>query len=249
MSDFAKPPQVSVVMAIKNSERFLREAMDSIVAQSFDDYEVIVIDGGSTDKGPEIARSYPRTFCIPQNGTGYAHAWNRGIAATRGAYVAFLDSDDVWMPGKIEAQLKVFTTNAGIEYVFGRVAFFLSPGASLPSAFKPEVLEGSHRIPTPGTAMVRRDVLNRIGPLDETLAIASDIPWIAKLRDTCVNHCVDEVVLRKRLHAGNLGHTTSLQLFHAELLQVLRDRARTQRLANGRELETRARRNGLEEAR
>src|SRR6186997_316328 len=128
-------------MAIKNSERFMREALDSIAAQSFQDYEVVVVDGRSEDDGIAIATSYPKVVCIAQEGTGYADAWNAGIAAARGGFIAFLDSDDLWTPGKLEAQFKAFVDRPEYEYVFGRVKFFVSPGETLPRGFRPNLLQ------------------------------------------------------------------------------------------------------------
>jgi glycosyltransferase involved in cell wall biosynthesis len=89
-------PAVSVIMAIKNAERYLAAALDSISAQSYGSYEIIVVDGDSSDSCMRIAQSYPLTTCIPQNGTGLAHAWNVAIDASRAPLLTFLDSDDVW---------------------------------------------------------------------------------------------------------------------------------------------------------
>jgi len=224
-------PQVSIVMAIKNASRFMREALDSIAAQSFQDYEVVVVDGGSEDDGVAIATSYPKVFCISQEGTGYADAWNTGIAAGRGGFIAFLDSDDLWTPEKLEAQLKAFVDRPECEYVFGRVKFFISPGETLPRGFRSNLLQDSYLIPTTGTAMIRRETLRRVGPLDTTLRIAADIPWIAKIRETSIVAHIDDVLLLKRLHSGNLGHTVSQNRFHSELLQVLQQRAHEHRMA------------------
>jgi glycosyltransferase involved in cell wall biosynthesis len=222
-------PEVSVVMAIKNSERFIRDALESIAAQTFDKYELIVVDGGSTDHGPMIAQAYPKTICIQQQaGKGLAHAWNSGIAASRAPFVAFLDSDDLWMPDTLAAQLAAFGHDPGVEYVFGRTEFFLDQDQALPTGFRPELLGASHLVPMTGSSLIRRAVVDRMGPFDETLRIASDIAWFAALRKA-KSHALDKILLRKRLHAGSLGQSIPWPIFKSELLQIARQRAAEQR--------------------
>lgn len=215
---------ISIIVAAKNAERFLPQALDSIAAQDYDNYEIIVVDGQSTDNSIAIAESYPKVTCVTQLGMGYANAWNTGIAFARGQFIAFLDSDDIWIPDKLSSQMAIFESKPRTEFVFGRVRFFLEPGCLLPNGFRSDVLEGSHLSPMTGTLMLRRSILDRVGPFDEHLKIASDIPWIAKLRETAVAEHVDKVLLNKRLHGSNLGHTTSLRLFQRELLAVMKQR-------------------------
>jgi glycosyltransferase involved in cell wall biosynthesis len=218
-------------MAIKNSERFLPEALAAIAAQTFTDYEIIIVDGHSSDRGPEIARNNPQTRCIPQNGRGFAHAWNVGIAASRGDFITFLDSDDLWTPGKLAAQLDVFDRQPATEYVYGRVAFFLDVGTSLPQGFRPDILSNSYLSHMTGCAMIRRETVARMGPFGLKLTIASDIEWFARLRDSTLSGVVDEVLLRKRLHRTNLSHTTSWQILKSELFRILKQRADGSRVA------------------
>ena len=92
---------ISVIMAIKNAERYLGEALDSILAQTYQAHEIIVVDGGSNDGSKTIAQSYPRTRYILQDGKGLPQAWNIGIAASTGQLITFLDSDDVWPRGTL----------------------------------------------------------------------------------------------------------------------------------------------------
>jgi glycosyltransferase involved in cell wall biosynthesis len=211
-------------MAIKDSERFLPQALQSIAAQSVQSYEIVVIDGGSRDGGPAIARSQPKTVCIPQSGKGFADAWNTGIAAAHGHFIAFLDSDDLWTPKKLEWQLAVFANDPSVDYVFGRTEFFLEPGVCPPRGFRRATLSGSHLAHFPGAAMIRRSMVERMGPFSTRLQIASDIAWFAKLRYTAVTGGLDSVLLRKRIHGGNLSVTTPWPMFKSELFEVLKER-------------------------
>ncbi len=119
-------PLVSVVMAVKNAERYLAEALDSVVRQSFSDYEIVVVDGRSTDDSRRIASSYPGVRVIEQEGPGFAQAWNVGIDASRGAFIAILDSDDTWPAHKLARQVGRFRGAALIWPVLlvGFVAVF-----------------------------------------------------------------------------------------------------------------------------
>lgn len=218
-------PAVSVIVAVKDSARFLAQALDSIAAQDCDEYEVLVVDGGSRDDSLEIARRYPRLRILAQSGRGFANAWNSGIQASQAEFIAFLDSDDRWAPDKLAPQLALLRRHPEAVFAFGRVAFFLEEGSPLPPGFRPDILEGEHAVPFCGAMLVRRSAIDRIGLLDEGLHIASDIAWLAKLRDSGEVVDSDRVLLHKRLHGGNLGHTTAPALFRAELLQVARQRA------------------------
>ena len=125
--------------------------------------------------------------------------------------------------------MAVFDVRPEIECVFGKVRFFLEPGCKLPKGFRSELLDKSYAIPMSGTTLVKRSVLNRIGPFDERMKIAGDIAWIAQLRSMSIFHFVDQVVLNKRLHDANLGHTTSWPLFKSELLAVMNGRIQATR--------------------
>ena len=82
---------VSVIVAVKDSARFLAQALDSLQAQHDDEHEVLVVDGGSRDGSLEIARAYPKLRCLQQDGHGFANAWNTGIRSSRAEFIAFLD--------------------------------------------------------------------------------------------------------------------------------------------------------------
>lgn len=222
-------PRVSIIVALKDGERYLAEALDSITAQTVQDYEILVVDGGSRDRGPAIARGYPRVVCLEQAGRGFLNAWNTGIARARGEYLAFLDSDDRWSEDKLACQLGLLEAEPELDAAFGRMQFFLEAGCRLPRGFRPEVLAGPHAVPFSGATLLRRRALERVGAFDEGLNITGDLAWIARLREVCATAWVPGVVLRKRLHAGNLGHVTATATFRAELLEVVKRRLTARR--------------------
>jgi glycosyltransferase involved in cell wall biosynthesis len=223
MLENATKPLVDIVMATKDSARFLPEAIESIARQTFSSHRLIVIDGNSRDATVAIAGSHPGALVLRQRGKGFLAAWNEGIQAGSSPWIAFLDSDDFWPPSKLALQFEIVQQQPEVEFVFGRVAFFVEPGAQ-PRGFQKGVLERSHLIPTTGTALVRRRVAERMGLFDERSSIAGDLEWFANLRERCVTCAVDKVLLHKRIHATNLGQVTSQALFIHELLAVLKRR-------------------------
>jgi glycosyltransferase involved in cell wall biosynthesis len=100
-------PVVSVVIPAFNAARYLGEALDSVFGQTLTDLELVVVDDGSTDETPQVVQGYgSRVRYVRQPNAGVASARNRGVAESSGRYVAFLDADDVWLPGKLERQLE-----------------------------------------------------------------------------------------------------------------------------------------------
>src|SRR5690606_25345296 len=109
-------PVISVVMPVYNSERYLAEAIESILNQTFADFEFLIFDDGSTDRSPEIIREYARKDAriIPQFSPinrGYVVHLNEGIRRSRGRYIARMDSDDVALSTRLELQAKFLSKN------------------------------------------------------------------------------------------------------------------------------------------
>src|SRR5205823_14869630 len=112
-------PRVTVVVAAFNGERFLRETLESVVAQDFDSYEVVFVDDGSEDRTGEIAQSFPVRY-VRQENRGLPAARNAGLALARGDLIAFLDDDDVLPPTKLGAQARYLDEHPEVGCVLGR---------------------------------------------------------------------------------------------------------------------------------
>src|SRR5437867_1708261 len=112
-------PKVSIVIPTYNYGRYVVEAVESVLNQSFQDREVIVVDDGSTDDTRErLERFRGRIRYIYQRNKGLPAARNTGIRAARGAYVAFLDSDDLWLPEKLALQVPILDTRQQVGMVY-----------------------------------------------------------------------------------------------------------------------------------
>ncbi len=107
MTQTACSPFFSVVIPSYNREKSIEATLDSVARQKFRDFECIVVDDGSTDKTCQLAQRYPFVRLIQQDNTGPGAARNTGIQASAGAYVAFLDSDDIWFPWTLQHYFNV----------------------------------------------------------------------------------------------------------------------------------------------
>lgn len=114
-----KPPTVSVVMSVYNGQDFIREAIDSILAQTFKDFEFIIIDDGSADDTTNIVRSYndPRIRLICQNNHGLVYSFNKGVRLARGGYIARMDADDISLPSRFKKEVSLLDKNPAIGLV------------------------------------------------------------------------------------------------------------------------------------
>jgi glycosyltransferase involved in cell wall biosynthesis len=195
-----------VVIPAHNRERYLAEALESARTQGPEPVEVIVVDDGSTDATVAVARRFPDVRCISRRHGGAAAARNTGIAVARGEFLAFLDSDDVWLGGKTAWQLDALRSNPGVAMAFGWVQEFVSPDT--PAAVRARI--ACPREPGPArccpTMLIARRAFERVGAFDETLAAGEFIDWYSRAMAAGQSETmVERVVLRRRLHSGNLG--------------------------------------------
>src|SRR5215831_13288100 len=118
-------PLVSAVIPTYNYARYVTGAVESVLAQSFDDLEIVVVDDGSTDETADTLRPFlDRIRYIRQGHRGLAAARNTGIRVARGPYVAFLDSDDLWLPEKVSVQIARLNGDPAVGLVYGEAVLF-----------------------------------------------------------------------------------------------------------------------------
>jgi glycosyltransferase involved in cell wall biosynthesis len=213
-------PLVSVVVPVYNGERYLGEALDSILAQDYDPFEVIVVDDGSDDGGAELARARDVRVLVQANG-GPAAARNAGIAASRGSFVAFLDQDDLWVPGKLAKQIEMLVRRPDLGFVFAHMEIFLEPGAAWPAWAATTRPNASTPGYTPGTMMTRRELYTTLGGFDTRYRSISDAEWLLRARRAGIeDEVMPDVLLRYRIHHSNQSHDRALA--RSELMLALR---------------------------
>lgn len=213
-------PLVSVIVPVYNGARFLRAALESVVAQSYRPMEIIVVDDGSTDASAAIAKSFADVLYLRQTNQGVTAARNAGLAAARGDFLAFLDQDDLWTPGKLRLQVGYLIEHPQVGYVLARMRAFLETGVARPAWVRPELLVGDEIGCLPGTMVVRRSVFTQIGVFDPGYRIGSDTEWLARAKDAGIaHHILPVMLLRWRLHNSN--QSGQVALIHTELLRTI----------------------------
>jgi glycosyltransferase involved in cell wall biosynthesis len=189
--------KVSVIIPAYNRANILPRAIKSVLGQKCDGIEAIVVDDNSSDATPEVVRNMqdPRIrFLKRTKNGGVAAARNDGMRISEGEYVAFLDSDDVWAPGKIDAQLKVFEenksvgmiyTNANIITVSDCKAFIDKPELSrvvYGSADRVSgIFPGAVTVAPPSSWMLKKSVVDEIGFFDEAMKVWEDCDYFVKI--------------------------------------------------------------------
>jgi glycosyltransferase involved in cell wall biosynthesis len=198
---------VSVIIPVYNCERYLAEAIESVLAQSYQPIEIIVIDDGSTDGSDQVAKRFSplvQYFYQPNSGLGVAR--NSGVNLARGDYLAFLDADDIWMKDKLILQIAAFQGNPGLDFVFGHVQQFISP--ELDENQKSNLYCPDEKMPgyCAGAMVTKRKSFVRVGSFETNRQIGEFIHWYIRAKEQGMKSFIlPEVVLGRRLHTDNMG--------------------------------------------
>ena len=207
-------PLVSVIIPAYNAERFLRDAIESALSQTYTPIEIIVVDDGSTDATPEILQAYAdKIKIIRQDNAGLSAARNLGIAHSRGEWVAFLDADDMWDPEKIELQLSASQEGDCIVYSNARIidesgTVITVGGKESRKAVFPTLLDFIDSNPVLVlTAIVRREALNKVGGFDSSTRLpAEDYHLWLRLAASGYKFCyLESVLASRRIHSTNMS--------------------------------------------
>jgi len=198
-----KVPKVSVIIPTYNRAHLVGRAIRSVLNQTYQDFEIIVVDDHSTDNTEEVVKSFndPRIRYIRhEKNRGGSAARNTGIRAARGEYIAFLDDDDYWLPTKVEKQISLFEqAPADVGMVYSGFALVNPSCSRIYGLHKPRcrgrlsAKEIFSWITTTSTMMVRKDFLIQIGGFDERLSVFEDPDLRIRLAQICRFDYIDEV--------------------------------------------------------
>jgi glycosyltransferase involved in cell wall biosynthesis len=198
-------PTVSVIITAYNHGDYLREAIRSVVAQTFTDWELIIVDDGSREDLSWVPSVDRRASLVRQRNQGVATARNHGISVSRARFIAFLDQDDRWRPTKLERQVELL--RAG--FVFCHTAFDLIDGEGSRTGDGwggkvdyMDILAGRHGVLL-SSSIVDRTVLQRVGLFDPVFRVAEDIDLFLRLARSYQFSYVPTVEVDYRRHAGN----------------------------------------------
>ena len=223
-------PSVSVVIATYNYGRFLPGAIDSVLAQSHQNFELTVVDDGSLDNTPDVIRPYlsdPRIRYIRTENRGQPAADNTGIRASRAEWIAFLDADDLWLPTKLEKQLCLGNRHPEVGVVYTR-RHNMDPDGFLLETKQPDLYRGRileeiflNNFVCFSSSMVRRDVFDRVGLFDERRHRTLDYDlWLRSARFYQFDF-VDEPLVKYRVRLGSIGPRSDWQFESA--LAIMRE--------------------------
>lgn len=216
----------SVVIPVFNGERFLAEAIHSVLDQTYQPIQTIVVDDGSSDDSVAIARSFEAVDVVEQEHGGPGAARNRGLARSSGGLLAFLDADDLMPADKLERQIGHLMEHPGVGCVLGRQELFgdgLSAGPgddalSPPMWRHPELLaRGSLQ---PLSLVARRSVFDTVGNF--STEFGEDIDWLCRAWGAGIRvDTIDAVVVRRRVHDDNI--TKNIGASRKAMFRALRD--------------------------
>lgn len=220
---------VSVIIPAYNAERYLAEAIQSVLAQDSFALQLIVVDDGSTDGTAKIAQSFGarvQTICQPNGGV--AAALNHGLADAQGEWLAFCAADDLWTPGRLEKQMSAFAATPAPDLILGHVRQFFSPELSQ------EVTRRYYCPPEPqpglllAAMLLKRATFDRVGSFNTAYTIGEFIDWFARAQELGLRPVVlPDVVLWRRLHADNLStRAADHRADFARILKAAMDRRR-----------------------
>src|SRR5262245_15868584 len=226
-------PLVSVIIPVYNYDRYLAEAMESVLGQTYQRLEVIVVDDGSTDRSSEVANSFAARgvrYCH-QVHAGIGAARNKGVELAQGDYVAFLDADDRWPLEKIERQLHAFESDPELEMVFGQ-ALQLQNGPEWEAGVKNSKPSVTGMVPgmVAGTMLIKQADLFRVGKFKDDLTVGEFIDWYARAVELQVRSLVlPDLLLWRRIHDSNQGVRERQSVTdYARVLKASLDRRRAE---------------------
>ena len=206
---------VSVVMSVYNGERFLREAVDSILSQSFREFEFVVIDDGSTDGSAGILDAYrdrdSRLRVFHRENRGLIESLNYGCTLAAGKYIARMDADDIAVRDRLERQIDFLEAHPEVAVLGGAVEFMDASGKTLATTQYPaddqEIQRRLlHECPIQHPAvMMRRDVMKSVGGYRHALTDAEDYDLWMRIGERTQLANLEQVVLRYRIHVGQVS--------------------------------------------
>lgn len=222
-------PLISVIIPVYNGDRTIKETVESVLNQTFRDFELIVIDDGSIDRTLEVLSAIhdPRMQIFSYQNAGLAASRNRGLAIASGEYVSFLDADDLWMPNKLLAQLRTLIKDMWASVAYSWTDYidesgnFVRPGGYL--AANGDVLAKLltiYFLENGSNALISRQAVLDVGGFDETLSAAEDWDLFLKLASRYRFVAVLEVQVLYRLSANSMSADVARQ--EAACVKVLK---------------------------
>ena len=230
MTQRLNKPLVTVIIPTYNRGWIIHEAIDSVLDQDFNDYELIVVDDGSEDNTLEILEAYGKAIKVLQQGNrGVSAARNRGIEESTGRLIAFLDSDDLWLPKKLSTQVKFFENNADAlinqtQEIWNRNGLRVNP-KKRHHKFSGMIFERSLELclVSPSAVMIAKDLFDTVGVFDENLPACEDYDLWLRISCRYPVHLTDlPLVIKRGGHDDQLSKGVGLDKYRIQsLLKII----------------------------
>ena len=228
MKQHLEKPLVSVVVPTYNRGWCLNESIDSVLSQTYENFELIVVDDGSTDDTEKCLSQYNNLTVISQPNQGVSAARNRGIKSSNGSLIAFLDSDDTWLPEKLSVQVEYFLRHAEVE-ICQTQEIWIRDGKRVNPGHRHRKTSGMFFekslalcLVSPSAVMIRKRLLDKVGFFDETLLACEDYDLWLRINATIPIFLIDEpLVIRRGGHADQLSSNPGLDKYRIQSIKNL----------------------------
>jgi glycosyltransferase involved in cell wall biosynthesis len=198
-----KKRKISVIIPLYNHAKFIEEAIVSVLKQTIDIDEIIVVDDGSTDNSIEVVRKYTNIILITKKHSGVIESVNMGLNMASGDYISFLDADDKWLANKTELQLTLLEKNPDVDMVYGNCMRFKTE--ETPYGFKDteiDIMPGVCR----GGGLFRKKAFDEIKLYNNDNSVHCFIDWFARAKEANMKSLIHpEIVFYRRIHDSNQG--------------------------------------------
>lgn len=207
-------PCVDVIIPVHNGQDYIKEAIKSVLNQNYLSFRIIVVDDGSTDDSVKIASEFDSVQIIRSSWVGQGQALNIGVSASLADFVAFLDSDDLWMPGKLQSQVNYLLNNPSCDGVYGLTVQFensIIESSSVQEIFCESPSQSGLAL---GALLIRKSALQTIGDFSNQSEVNFLLDWHSRVKHSSIRFdLLEHVVLKRRIHEHNftLIHRTALE--------------------------------------
>ena len=224
-------PIVSVIIPVYNGEKYISKTLDSVLGQTYNHIEIVIVNDGSLDNSEQVIQQYMSLGNVKyfyQENRGVAAARNYGIQQAAGELIAFVDQDDIWLPDKLEKQIRLMLIDTDLALVHGRIDFINEDGLRIePLWSHPEVSGNCFKQMFSGnkiamlTVLVKKESLVAAGMFDERIAITDDYDIWLKISYANRIGFIDEPIACYRYHGENTSG--KVDIFKRNELLVLQN--------------------------
>lgn len=199
-------PLISVIIPAYNAEKYLKEALESIIKQNYDPLEIIFVDDGSTDNTAKIVREFGHNIIyVYQENSGPSVARNTGLKVANGEYITFLDADDFWHDNHLKNLLNCFNKNPNLEVAMGLIQLILLNQDQEGNSFFKEFSRSTANVNL-AAGLYKKSIFEKVGYFDPKLRSADDVDFYLRIKEAGIKiEMIDNTSLYYRIHNSNLS--------------------------------------------